>query len=110
MQHAGGGLVANQLEILSRVLWLEVVLSAPKSHHSLRLWLRFLPPPVQWRLLRFHDAQFPCDQKSLANGRLIPAAESPTITELVVKIASEWRCVILVHSGLVLLVGVVSAL
>ena len=84
-------------------------LSAPKSRDSLRLRRRFLPLPEKSRdFLRPQDARFPLRRKPLANRdffcdenrlKVILVAEFPAIPSSVVKIASERRCAILVHSG-----------
>ena len=88
-----------------------LILSAPKSRDSLRLRRRFVPLPC--RIARFFKAPTCAisSAKKIASERrfslrlkgtnLIPTAEFPAIPESAAKIASEPRCAILVHSGLI---------
>ena len=84
-------------------------LSAPKSRDSLRLRRRFLPLPQKSRdFLRPQDAissakKIASEQRFLLRRKwvkMVLAAEFPAIPSSAVKIASERRCAILVHSAL----------
>ena len=68
----------------------------------------FTAPCKITRFSRPQDSRFPCDQKfareqrfalRFKGAKLIPIVEFPAIPESAMKIASEWRCAILVHSG-----------
>ena len=83
-------------------------LSAPKSRDSLRLRRRFLPLPKE---SRFFEAprctissarKIACEPRFLLRRKwvkMVLAAEFPAIPSSAVKIASERRCAILVHSA-----------
>ena len=90
------------------LLWRRKELSAPKSRDSLRLRRRFLPLPRKSRFFEAPRCEISSAKKNASEPhfllrrkwvKVVLAAEFPAIPSSAVKIASEWRCAILVHSG-----------
>ena len=83
-------------------------LSAPKSRDSLRLRRRFLPLPQKSRFFEAPRCAISSAKKIASESRfllrrnwekMVLTAEFPAIPSSAIKIASERRCAILVHSG-----------
>ena len=95
----------------SQLLYQGLDLSAPKSRHSLRLRRRFLPLHQKTRFKLFEARRCTISSaKKIASEprfllrrkwvKMVLAAEFPALPSSAVKIASDLRCAILVHSGL----------